>query len=93
MAGHGGRRANAGRKTKSEEFKANVIIAGALKKLYSVDTDLEAKEQLIHKLASNTRGQIFLAEHLFGKPQQNSNINIANFDNIEPTFIKWAKTE
>lgn len=87
------RREGAGRKSKAEEFKANTIIAGALKKIYNVDTDLEAKEKLIEQLMKNVRGQLFLAEHLLGKPTVVSDVKIQGLEDIAPTLIKWTKTE
>lgn len=59
-----------GRPSKAEELKANVIILNALKKIYEVETDEEAKVNLINTLMTNQRGQLFIAEHLFGKPKE-----------------------
>lgn len=59
-----------GRPSKAEEQKANVIILNALKKIYEVDTDDEAKFKLVDTLMANQRGQLFIAEHLFGKPKE-----------------------
>ena len=70
MAGHGGARKNAGRKTKADEQKVNEIMLTALKRLHKVDEDEEAKIKFIQDLYESQRGQIFIAEHLFGKPKE-----------------------
>ena len=76
MAGHGGARKNAGRKTKADEQKVNQIMLTALKRLHKVDEDEEAKIKFIQDLYESQRGQIFIAEHLFGKPKETvENIN------------------
>jgi len=79
----GGAREGAGRKTKADEEKVNTYFLNALKSLYSKDTDDEAKVEFIKgKLLDSQRGQIFIAEHLFGKPKEtiNQNVNLNNFD-------------
>ncbi len=83
MAGTGGARANSGRKPKADEEKVNTIFLNALKSLYSVETDEEAKETFIKDtLMESQRGQLFIAEHLFGKPKETveSKITLNNFD-------------
>lgn len=75
MAGNGGKRAGAGRKSKADEQKVNTLFTTALKRLYKKDDegDLEAEEaklRFIQELAASQRGQIFIAEHLFGKPKE-----------------------
>lgn len=71
-----------GRPSKAEEQQTNVIILGALKKLYSVNEDIEAKEQLVTTLMESQRGQIFIAEHLFGKPKElvETTVNVNEFN-------------
>lgn len=78
----GGARENAGRKSVEDELKVKNIIINALKKVYSVDTDEQAKENLIITLMESQRGQIFISEHLFGKPKETveQNISMNNFD-------------
>lgn len=82
MAGIGGKREGAGRKPKADEKKVNTLFVNALKKLYSVDSDEDAKEGFILTLLENQRGQLFIAEHLFGKPKETieSNVKFSNFD-------------
>lgn len=70
MAGRGGKTEGSGRKPKADEQKVNTIFCNALKTFYKVDTDIEAKEKLVHTLLESQRGQIFISEHLFGKPKE-----------------------
>jgi len=70
MAQRGGARENAGSKPVADEKKVTELITKALKGYHSVDTDDDAKEKFILDLYSTPRGQIFLAEHLFGKPKE-----------------------
>lgn len=60
----------AGRPTKADEQKANTIFLTALKELYRKDKDDEAKVEFVKTLADSQRGQIFIAEHIFGKPKE-----------------------
>jgi hypothetical protein len=78
----GGARANAGRKSVAEEQRVNEIFISALKRLKNVETDDEAKIEFAKDLLETQRGQIFIAEHLFGKPKEtiDNNVNINNFD-------------
>lgn len=70
MAGKGGKTDGAGRKPKAEEEKTNIIFLTAIKQLKNVATDDEAKIALTKDLLGSQRGQIFIAEHLFGKPKE-----------------------
>ena len=47
-------------------------------------------EKLVHTLLESQRGQIFISEHLFGKPKEtiDSNVNINNFDIKDIVRIK-----
>jgi len=82
MAGKGGAIAGSGRKPKADEQKVNNIFINAMKTFYKVETDEKAKEKLVHTLLDSQRGQIFISEHLFGKPKEtiDQNVNIANFN-------------
>jgi len=82
MDERGGVRPNAGRKPKADEEKVNTLFSNALKAFYSVDTETEAKTKLVHTLMESQRGQIFVSEHLFGKPKEtvDNNHNFNNFD-------------
>jgi len=59
-----------GRKSKVEEEQVNVIFLSALKELYKKDTDVETKKAFVKELAESQRGQMFIAEHIFGKPKE-----------------------
>ena len=72
----GGKREGAGRPTKVDEVKVNTIFLTALKQLHSKESDEEAKVCLVKDLYKTPRGQIFIAEHLLGKPKETiENIN------------------
>lgn len=90
MAGKGGAIPGNGRKSKADEQKVNVLFVNALKTFYKVDEEFEAKEKLVHTLLESQRGQIFISEHLFGKPKEtiDSNVNINNFDIKDIVRIK-----
>jgi len=82
----GGKREGAGRKSVADEKKVNEIFLSALKRLKSVDTDEEAKILFAKDLLDTQRGQIFIAEHLFGKPKETvettHNINDFNIKDL-----------
>ena len=90
MAGKGGAIPGNGRKSKADEEKVNVLFVNALKTFYKVDEEFEAKEKLVHTLLESQRGQIFISEHLFGKPKEtiDSNVNINSFDIKDIVRIK-----
>ena len=67
---NGGARAGAGRPTKVDELKANAIFINALKVLYKQDLDDDNKIAFVVDLLDSQRGQIFVAEHIFGKPKE-----------------------
>lgn len=71
MAGKGGAIAGNGRKPKADEEKANTIFINALKQVYSKENDDEAKIEFVKTaLLTTQRGQIFVAEHVFGKAKE-----------------------
>jgi len=70
MAGTGGKREGAGRKTVADEQKSNAIFLDAIKQLKSVDTDDDARIELAKELMTFDRGKIFISEHIFGKPKE-----------------------
>jgi len=78
----GGARVNAGRKSVASEQRVNDIFLSALKSIKSVETDDEAKIEFAKDLYNSQRGQIFIAEHLFGKPKETieTTHNINDFD-------------
>ena len=58
---HGGARENAGRKAKADEEKVTVIFTKALKELYSVDTDDEAKSKFVKDVVQMRLAPLHLA--------------------------------
>lgn len=85
----------AGRKTKVEEEKVNNIFVKALKELYSTDTEEETKIMFVkNTLMESQRGQLFIAEHIFGKPKEiiEATHNVNDF-NIKDIFKIGNKTE
>ena len=78
----------AGRKTKVEEQKVNNIFLKALSEMYDKDTDEATKIHFVQTtLMESQRGQLFIAEHIFGKPKEiiESTHNLNNF-NIKDIF-------
>jgi len=90
----GGARDGAGRKSVAEEQKVNNLFVTALKELYDTDKEDEAKVRFIKEtLLDSQRGQLFVAEHVFGKaPQEikqtNLNIDATDLDEAEIKLIK-----
>lgn len=77
----GGARKGAGRKPVAEEQKVNSLFVQALKEMYDTETDDDAKKLFVkNTLMESQRGQLFIAEHVFGKAPQE--IKQTNF-NIE----------
>jgi hypothetical protein len=78
---HGGARPNAGAPKKSEVLKTNHIILSAIKEATSVETDEEARMEVVKELWKFERGKMFIAEHLLGKPKEtiDQNVNLNNF--------------
>jgi hypothetical protein len=83
----GGAREGAGRRTVNDELKVNELFNKALKVLYKQDTDEENKVNFIVDLLDSQRGQIFVAEHLFGKAKDTveTTLNVNDF-NIKDYF-------
>lgn len=59
-----------GRPPKADEEKVNYLFCAAIKRIHKKDEDDEAKIEFIKELNKTARGQIFIAEHIFGKPKQ-----------------------
>ena len=77
----------AGRKPKVEEEKVNNIFLKALGELYNKDTEEDTKIAFVkNTLMDSQRGQLFIAEHIFGKPKETiettHNINDFNIKDI-----------
>jgi len=77
----GGAREGAGRRTVNDELKVNELFNKALKVLYKQDTDEDNKVNFIVDLLDSQRGQIFVAEHLFGKAKDvvENTVNLNDF--------------
>lgn len=65
-----GNKLGKGRPSKAEEEKSNRVFLNMLKSIHSVTTDDEAKQELAKTLYGFERGQMFIAEHIFGKPKE-----------------------
>ena len=66
-----GNKLGKGRPPKVEEEKVNNIFVKALKELYSKETEEETKIAFVKDtLMQSQRGQLFIAEHIFGKPKE-----------------------
>ena len=83
----GGARSGSGRKSVAEEAKVSTLFVQALKVLYKQDTDDANKVNFIVDLLDSQRGQIFVAEHIFGKPKETveTTLNVNDF-NIKDYF-------
>lgn len=96
MAFEKGNKLGKGRPPKAEEEKVNNLFVNALKELYDKETDDDAKIYFIkNTLLESQRGQLFVAEHIFGKaPQEikqtNFNIEAKDLDDEEIKRIKDA---
>lgn len=79
---HGGARAGAGAPRKAEVEKSNEIFLTAIKEAKNVDNDLDARKEFAKELLTFERGKMFIAEHLFGKPEQiiNNNVSVDSFN-------------
>ena len=85
----------AGRKPKVEEEKVNKIFIKALGELYNKETEEETKIAFVkNTLMESQRGQLFIAEHIFGKPKETieATHNINDF-NIKDIFKIGNKPE
>jgi len=91
--GHGGARPNSGNKTKQDFEKTNNILLSAIKIIKDVTTDEEARIELAKDLLTFERGKIFVAEHVFGKPEQRveQDISIKGVDLKD--IISFGSTE
>ena len=72
-----------GRPSKVDEEKANVLFIKAIKEIYDKTIDDEAKIEFIKTLVQSPRGEMFVAEHIFGKPKEVIDMttnNISSYD-------------
>jgi hypothetical protein len=86
MAFEKGNKLGKGRPPKVEEEKVNNIFLKALSELYSTVTEDETKISFVQELMQSQRGQLFIAEHIFGKPKETiettHNVNDFNIKDI-----------
>ena len=76
---NGGARPGAGRKPKRNEEKQNAIFIQAAKEITNEDIEDEAKVALLVQLwNTSSRGQLFVAEHIFGKPKEQVEVTNIN---------------
>jgi hypothetical protein len=77
-----GGHSTAGRKSLEERQKVNELFLSALNAIYRKDNSDEDKIAFIVDLLGCQRGQIFVAEHLFGKATEivENNLNVEPFD-------------
>lgn len=83
MAFEKGNKLGKGRPAKADEEKANTLFIKALSQIYEKETEDGAKIEFIkNALLPSQRGQIFIAEHIFGKPKEtvDQNVNINSFE-------------
>ena len=64
----GGYREGSGRKKLIDEQTNLTIMMKAVQQMTNTKTNEEAKIAYLHILAQHERGQMFIAEHIFGKP-------------------------
>ena len=86
--GHGGYRPGSGRKPKQVEEKAKELMKRALMSLYGSEDSETAKLEFLKEYAQTSRGQQFIAEHLFGKP-----VEVIENHNIEVDTIDLSKLD
>jgi hypothetical protein len=82
-----GNKLGKGRPPKVEEEKVNNIFIKALGELYNKETEDETKIAFVKEtLMQSQRGQLFIAEHIFGKPKEiieaTHNVNDFNIKDI-----------
>jgi hypothetical protein len=87
MAFEKGNKLGKGRPPKAEEEKVNNIFLKALGQLYNKETEEETKIEFVKTtLMDSQRGQLFIAEHIFGKPKEvieaTHNVNDFNIKDI-----------
>lgn len=80
----GGVRRGAGRPTRKKEGNITEIFNLAMKGVYRKRCSQEAKVEFAKKLLTFERGQIFVAEHIFGKAVQRTDLTTAGESLIIP---------
>lgn len=80
---NGGARKGAGRPKRVDEENAKKLIKTALRQLYSKDEDDDAVVEFLKEFAGTSRGQLFVAEHLLGKPKEIIEQTIVNDEYVD----------
>lgn len=88
-ANNGGARKGAGAPKKEVSEHAKEMMKKAVRMLYNKDSDEEAQVEFLKEFAQTSRGQQFLAEHLFGKPTEHTDIT-SNGNSINTPTIKFV---
>lgn len=88
----GGVRKGAGRPKKVDEQKVNTLFLTALKRIHNKTDDDEAKIAFINDLLNSDRGKMFVAEHIFGKPEVKIDAT-SNGETIQSPIIAFGTTE
>ncbi len=88
---NGGKREGSGRPKKVTEELANTRILKALKNLYHKNQDEDNVNSFLIEFIPTERGQMFIAQHLLGKPKETIETKVEvsdksvtiSFDDIE----------
>ena len=80
----GGARKGGGRPTRKVEGNITAIFNQAMKGVYKKHCSTEAKIEFAKKLLTFERGQIFVAEHIFGKAVQRTDVTTGGESLIIP---------
>jgi len=87
---NGGARKGAGRPKKVDEEQKNFIFSEGIKKFTGKECDTEAKIELVSQLLETPRGQIWVAESVFGKPEQSMDLKIDD-SQVQIKRIEWVE--
>ena len=75
---NGGVRPNSGRPKKLDEELANTRIMRGLKSLYNQEEEEDNVNEFLVGFIPTERGQMFIAQHLLGKPKEVSETTVIN---------------
>ncbi len=78
---NGGVREGSGRPKKVTEELANTRISKALKSLYKQDEDEDNINLFLTAFIPTDRGQLFIAQHLLGKPKETTETTVLSQGN------------
>lgn len=92
MEKRGGKREGAGRPRKVDEEKVNTLFETALRQLYKTKSTDEAKTKFILQLLQSPRGELFIAEHIFGKARERLDITTGDQPFNKP-LVQFFKTD